>query len=67
MNTSSVNPVYSEKKSEIERLISLNCFEDAEKLIEEIKNITEKNYADVITLEGSLKRGKFLYDKNHKR
>ena len=67
MDTSSVNPVYSEKKSEVDRLISQNRFEDAESLIEEIKEITEKNYADVITLEGSLKRGKILYDKNHKR
>ena len=67
MDTSSVNPLYSKKKSEIDRLISQNRFDDAESLIEEIKEITEKNYADVITLEGSLKRGKILYDKNHKR
>lgn len=67
MQTSSVNPVYKEKISVVKEMISQNRFEDAEAQIEEIRKITEKNYSDVIMLEGNLKRGKILYDKNHKR
>lgn len=66
METSSVNTIFLEKMKKAYSLIEANQFEEAEKAIEKIAQITEHNHSEVIRLEGALKRGKYLYEKHQK-
>ena len=66
MDTPSVNIGFQKKVRDTYQLIEEEHFSDAEKAIQEIAEITELNHAEVIRLEGALKRGKYLYEKHHK-
>ncbi|MBR2086714.1 MAG: AAA family ATPase, partial [Oscillospiraceae bacterium] len=62
MDTPSVNIGFQKKVRDTYQLIEEEHFSDAEKAIQEIAEITELNHAEVIRLEGALKRGKYLYE-----
>ena len=66
MGTSSVNMDFQKKIKNAYKFIEANDFDEAEKAINEIIQITELNHSEVIRLEGALKRGKFLNEKYKK-
>lgn len=66
MDTLSVSSDFQKKLKNIYDLIETNQFDEADREIKEIIQITELNHTEVIRLEGALKRGKFIYEKHHK-
>jgi predicted ATP-binding protein involved in virulence len=65
MGTKSINPDFQKILDEANKAICDNKFDKAKKEIEKVKKITGLNSAAVIELEGNLKRGEWLYEKNH--
>ena len=65
MDTKSVNPVFQKLLDDTVAEIEANRFEEAERLISNVREIVGLNNAAVIELEGFLKRGRLLYEKNH--
>lgn len=65
METKSINQDFQKLLDEANKAISKNKFKDAREKIEKVKKITGLNSAAVIELEGNLKRGEWLYEKNH--
>lgn len=66
MHTASTNPVFQELLNETVAAIQTEQFTDAENLLSRVKSIVGQNGSAVIELEGYLKRGRLLYEKNHK-
>ena len=65
MGTKSKNPKFQALLDSATNAIDANCFEKAEQLITEARGIVGLNNEAVIELEGRLKRGKLLYEKNN--
>ena len=66
METNSLNKDFDNLITKAYEEIDLNEFSKAEKTIKEIAEIGNQNSPAVIELEGALKRGKLLYEKNNK-
>lgn len=67
METASTNPVYQALLDDVYLLIADQQFDEAEKKIHEIVQMTgDSNTEDLIQLEGALKRGRIQHAKNHK-
>ncbi len=67
MNTDSVNPEFSKLVQQVENYVHEDRFEEAEKILEQIKSIVGVNYSQVIHLTGLIRRGKLMYEKNNKK
>lgn len=65
MQTSSKNRNYEKLIERAKIAIRDNEFEKAEELISQVADCNDKNYQDVIMLEGYLKRSRYLYAKNN--
>jgi hypothetical protein len=65
MGTKSKNPKFQALLDSAADAIDANCFEKAEQLIAEARGIVGLNNEAIIALEGGLKRGKLLYEKNN--
>lgn len=65
MQTSSKNRNYEKLIESAKIAIRDNEFEKAEELISQVADCNDKNYQDVIMLEGYLKRSRYLYAKNN--
>lgn len=65
MGTKSKNPEFQKLLDYAVDAIEANRFEEARCLIAKVEEIVGLNNAAVIELEGRLKRGKLLYEKNH--
>lgn len=65
MGTKSINQDFQKILDEANEAISDNEFDRAKEEIEKVKKIVGLNSAAVIELEGNLKRGQWLYEKNH--
>lgn len=65
MGTKSKNPEFQKLLDCAADAIEANRFEEARCLIAKVEEIVGLNNAAVIELEGRLKRGKLLYEKNH--
>lgn len=65
MGTKSINPEFQKILDEANEAISKNKFNDARKEIEKVRKIAGTSSAAVIELEGNLKRGMWLHEKNH--
>lgn len=66
MDTNSLNANFKKLISEANHLIDDCRFDEAEKLISQIAEISGLNSERVIEIEGALKRGRLLYEKNNK-
>ena len=64
MHTDSSSAFIQNLLSDAYRTISNNEFNEAEVLIDNIREIVGLNHKSVIELEGAFKRGKILYEKN---
>ena len=65
MDTRSMNRVFSDVLEETSDAIQEHRFDEAEKLLDKIRQWTSANTDDYIRLDGLLKREKYLYAKNH--
>ena len=66
MNTPSINSDFQELIRRAGELISENRFAEAESLLDDIRHIAGLNQTSIINLEGQLKRGRIIYEKNNK-
>ncbi len=64
MGAKSRNSKINKLFKEVYHLIDDKKYEEAEKQINALKEISGNNYADIITVEGYLKRSKILNDRN---
>lgn len=67
MNTDSVNPEFSKLVQQVENSVHKNQFDEAEKILDKIKEVVGNNYSQVIHLTGLIRREKIIYEKNHKK
>ncbi len=67
MDTRSTNPEFQVLLDRATNAIEANRFEEADQLISKVKEIVGLNYPAVIELEGRLKRGRLLHEKNIER
>lgn len=65
MQTSPENILFQERLRTIYRYIRENQFEYAHKQITELKELLGPNHYEILTLEGTYKRSKYQYEKNH--
>lgn len=66
MDTRAKNPSFLALLENTYRSIADGRFDDAQKGIDRIAQISTCNSADLIQAEGALKRGRIMYEKNHK-
>lgn len=66
MDTNSLNTNSKKLISKATHLIDDCSFNEVEKLINQISGISGLNSERVIEIEGTLKRGRMLYEKNNK-
>ena len=66
MDTSPENMLFQERIKAIYRSIRENQYESAYAQIAELKELLGPNHHEVLTLEGTYKRSKYQYEKNHK-
>lgn len=66
MDTNPENSLFQERIQTIYRYIRQSQFDYAHSQIEELKSILGPNHQVILTLEGTYKRSKYQYEKNHK-